>query len=875
MKWVPIFGRRKQLEWELDEELRAHLAIAVRERIEKGEAPAEAEANARREFGNMALVKDVTRDQWGWRWPETLVQDVRYGLRQLRRNPGFTIVAVVTLALGIGCATAIFAAFNATVLHPLPFPHEQNLVRIKATAVRMALSWMDMSLPDALALRRQSTIFDSLGYYGGRQPMNLTGASLYAHITSFSVSPEIFRVLGVRPAMGRWLRREESRPGDNAEMVISHSLWVQNFGSNPDVIGKTVRLNNKPYRVVGVMPLRFAFPDPFVQAWLPEVVTAEAANDHSLYGTPVIGRLKRGISPDQAQAELDTLARWLASENPTTDEGLKLKLVRMEDEVASPVSRMFWVLLGAVGLVLLIACANVGNLFLARNAARERELAVRISLGAGRTRMVSLVMAEALLLALTGGSLGLAVSVWEIDGLRALASGSVHRMADAHVDLCVLGFALAASAMTAILFGLAPALRSARLDLNASLRGDLNSRPVGRAGRPASVQNILVAGQFALVVLLLIGAGLMQRSLSSLMNVPLGFDPSHLAGMCFAIPEGKSSDVDLLAFQHEVLEQVRAIPGVKSAEFGSNIPLMGPVGTMFLTEQPDRGWMRSPLMEENSVGPGYFKVLGLSIIRGRTFLPSDSEGHPCVAILNRLGARSVWGDQNPLGRMIYRPNIIDRNLKNCQIVGEVSDARFIKLDEPPGPEIYFSRLQLPELTPVLLVRSKNNPLVEANVILNRVDNIPGAQRVMFAYSIDQLIERSALQPRFRTVLLSIFAGLTLVIAAIGIYGVMAYFVSQRTKEIGIRTALGAEKSDVLGMVVGQGLKLALIGVAVGIAGALALTRFLSSLLYGVTPTDPLTFIAVSLVLIAVALAACYIPARHAAKVDPMVALRYE
>ncbi|MGH9434566.1 MAG: ABC transporter permease [Terriglobia bacterium] len=804
----------------------------------------------------------------------SVLQDFSYGLRTLRRNTVFTVAAIVTLGLGIGCVTAIFSAFNATVLHPLPYPSAERMVTIKASSAPMSLAWQGMSLPDALEIRAHNDVFDSVAFYGSRREVNLTGADLYARIDTLPVSPETFEVLGVRPAMGRGLRPEDAQPGKGQVAVISHSLWVQDFGSDPRVIGKTIRLNNQPYRVVGVMPSRFEFPDPFIKAWLPETLVPADITNHDLYGTPVIARLKSGITLPRAEAELNTLARRLAREYPKTDQGLEFSLVRLQDQVAAPASRLFWLLLGGVGLVLLIACANVVNLILARNATRERELAVRVALGASRSQMVRLLLAETVLLALMGGCLGLGVSVWGIDGLRLLASGSVQRLANAGIDARVLGFSFAISVMTGLLSGLAPALRATRLDLNSYLKGDLNSRSGSRRDWWRSPQSFLTIGQVALVVVLLTAAGLTLRSLSRLLDVPLGFNPRHLIGAWFAIPEGNPGETGLLAFQREVLDRVRAIPGIESVTLGSNLPFLGPVNTLFRIKKPNQGWVKSPLMEENKVSPNYFQVMGISLIHGRTFSRSDSYGATCVAALNEAGAEAMWPGENPIGKRIDL-NILSSDSRYCEIVGEISNARFIKLEEPPGPEIYFPRLQKPPAQPVLMVRTAGNPLALANVILDRIAAIPGGQRVMWAFSMDQLIERSALQPRFRAVLLSLFAGLTLVIAAFGIYGVMAYFVSQRTKEIGIRMALGAQRGDVMRMVIGQGLILSIIGLAIGLACSLALVRLVSSFLFKVQPTDPVTFVAVAVLLLVVAVLASYLPARRATKIDPVVALRYE
>lgn len=813
-----------------------------------------------------------------------LLRDLRYSLRALCRNPVFTVAAVITLGLGIGCSTAIFSAFNATVLHPLPYPDAGRIVRIEAKSDSTGAGWRSMPLADVLEIQNHKSVFKSVGFYGSREIVNLTGAGVYARIDTLPVSAGIFKVSGVRPTLGRRLRPEDMRPGNNSVVVISHSLWMQHFAGDRSAIGKTIRLDNMPYVVVGVMSARFSFPDPFIQAWIPQTITAADVAERGAYGTPLLARLKPGVTLQQADAALNTLARRIAAAYPDTAKALAFRAVRLEDEVAAPVSDIFWLLLGGVGVALLIACANVANLLLARNAAREHEFAVRISLGAGRLRMARLVFSENMMLAVMGGLLGLGISSWGLDGLRVLASGSVARLNNAAIDGWVLGFAFGLSVMTGILFGFAPLLQVARLELNRSLKGTFNASPEARGSRFGRPQSILTVIQVALVVILLAGAGLMLRSLSNLLNAPLGFDPHNLLGAMFEFPLNRPSNAEMLAFQEQVLAQTRGIHGVQSAALGSNLPFHGGIYTWFLYQERDAGWVESPGMEENMVGPDYFTTMRIPMLRGRTFSRLDSSGAPCVVTLNQTAASALWPSGNAVGKVINLsappplgapPAVASEKPSYCEVVGEVGNARFAKLVEEPGPETYFSRLQKPAPQPVLMVRTAGNPLALANVILDRVNSIDKNQRVMWAFSMDQLIDRSALQPRFRAVLLSLFAGLTLLIAAFGVYGVMSYSVSRRTKELGIRMAFGAQRSNVLWMVVREGVLLSCVGIALGLAASLAAVHTISKFLYGVRPADPVTFVVVSALLVAVAALASYLPARRATKIDPVAALRYE
>jgi predicted permease len=876
MKFFAWLRLKKQRERELDEEIRSHLAMASRERMEQGESPAEAEANARREFGNAMLVKEVTRDMWGWRWLETLLQDARYGLRQLRHNPGFTAVAVITLALGIGANTAMFSVVNAVLLRPLPFRNPGRLVAIHGLpAARVAhlnglpnfiAGWEDW-VGKTRTLRGVS-IYDTAG-------VNVAGGEQPEHLPAAAVSANFFQLLGVGAARGRTFLPQEGSPG-HAVAIISYDLWQGRFAADRSIVGKLIDLAGKPYTVVGVMPPGFEFPGD-TQIWVPSFGTvAMTLFGQQAVAIRAVARLKHGITPEQARSELAVFLEHMnqGHAGPFTS---KVTVTPLRLELVKNVRSVLLVLMGAVGLVLLIACADVANLLMARNAGRAHELAVRAAMGAGRRRLLRQLLTESLLLSLSGGAAGVAIGAGGVRLARALISPSVMAAQTIHLDGRVLIFTLAVAVATGVVSGLLPAFGSSKVVLTEALKE--------AAGRPGpsvsfSADHSLRWGlgslEVAVALILLIGASLLIESLFTLSNVNPGFRSHHLLTARFFLtgpayrPSGRQT-----AFYKQVLNRVRALHGVRGAAFVTSLPLGGGVSVMYSvgllgtrTANPDTSGKWAIYCR---VSPDYFRAMGIPLLEGRAFNELDRTGSPPVVVVSRTMARRFWPGQDPIGKRIF--TFLFYPPQWMTVVGIVGDVRHWGLTEQPDPEMYVPLLQAPPDSAFLVVHS-NGPLSAAD-LRRAVQGVDPSEPVAFVQTMQELISVATAGPRFRAELLAIFAGLALLLALIGVYGVVSYSVAQRTHEIGIRMALGAQGSDVLRLLIRQGITLAAAGLSVGIAGALALTRLLSSLLYGVRPTDPPTFVAASLILTGATLLACYIPARRALKVDPMTALRHE
>ena len=874
---------KNRAEREMDDELRFHLENQIEQNIASGMSAEEARSAALRQFGNVGVIKEECRDSWGVRFINELAQDLRYGLRQLRRNPGFTAVAVLTLALGIGANTAIFSVVNGVLLNPLPYRQPDRLVALYSRAADSSRG--SISYPNFLDWVRDNRSFSALAAYRPYS-FNLTGEGEPERVPAEMVSANFFDVLSVKPVIGRSFRPSDDQAGAAPVVLISGGLWKRKFGSSPDVLARRLMLNDVEYTVVGVIPANFYYSgsnyhpsDVYVPIGQGDYPTLR---DRRLSaGINAVGRLKPGITFAQAKADMDSLARHLAEEYPDANKGTGITLVPLKQNVVGSIRPYLLVLLAAVTFVLLIACVNVANLLLARSTGRNREFAIRAALGAGRSRILRQFLTESVLLALAGGGLGLLIASWGLESALRLLPEALPRAQNIHLDGHVLLFTLAASMLAGILFGLAPAIKLSETDLHETLK---------EGGRGSShshhrTQSVFVVVEVALALILLAGAGLMIRSLVSLWNVDLGFDPHDVLAFHMSFPVSNKNPEAIRATLQDIHNQLAAIPGVQAVALSAaSQPMRNYADVPFwLGGQPKPSTQaRMKRAMFYFVQPDYLKVMRIPLERGRFLTSADNEHAPAVTVIDDHFARLYFHGQNPIGQRIHF-DILNMTAEVVGVVGHITQwGPGRDSTAPIQAQCYLALPQLPDKfvstfdgDTAIVLRTAASPLAQEGSIRRALRRI-NSQAVMYdAETMDSIISSSLAARRFSMILLGIFAGLALLMSCIGIYGVISYTTRQRTHEIGIRVALGAQKGDVLRVVVGQGFRLALIGVALGIAGAFALTRFLSTLLYGVRPTDPLTFIAVSLILIAVALAACYIPARRAAKVDPMVALRYE
>jgi putative ABC transport system permease protein len=864
--------RPKGFERQLDEELHAHVEMLLEEYVRRGMPPEEARYAALRAFGGVEQMKEEYREKRSLPMIETLVQDLRYGLRQLRRNLGFTVVAVLTLALGIGANTAIFSVVNTVLLQPLPYRDADRLVMVWGYDRPHGYSTDQVSPPDFRDWQSQNRVFEAMA--GSTDVMyTLTGAGEPAPITGYEFSAEYFRVLGVAPLIGRTFAPEEEQEGKNHVVVLGYRLWQSRLGADPSLVGKTITLDGAPYTVVGVMPQ--TFPDAVTQLWTPLTMPREAVQDRNYRFLRVIARLKPGATLQQAQTEMNTITERLAKAYPKTNKDEGANVVSMRQNLTGDIRAPLLVLLCAVGLVLLIACANVANLVLARGVARQKEVALRTALGASRGRVVRQLLTENAMLGLVGGALGLLLAYCGTGALVAMfpptiANLSIPRVDKVPFDGWVLGFALATSLLTAVIFGLAPALQVCGLDAYESLKSG-RTLSGGKQGR--RFRNVLASTEVALSVVLLAAAGLTLKSLLHLLRGDLGFNPDHVLSMRVLLPDSKyGKGARQLAFSDQALEQVKALPGVQSAGTVTFLPLSGwwGVRNVALQSQAEPEQQR-PQAVWSSVTPDYFRSMNIPLLEGRYFADIDRAGATQVAIISASLARRIAPTVEPLGQRIAVAGIKDP----LEVIGVVGDVHQLGLTSDEMAEVYLPFSQVPSVLICFVIRTASEPTSVAKAAQSVIWSVDKDQAVSHVMSMTQLASESLAPQRVVAILLGIFAALALVLAAIGLYGVISYAASQRTHEIGIRMALGAGRSEVLRLVVIEGLRLTLLGLSVGLAGAVATTRLLSSLLYGVKPHDPSTLISVAILLAAVAVLASYIPARRATNVDPMLALRHE
>ena len=872
-----------QREAEIVEEVALHLDERYRDARSRGLSDAEATRAALAELdAGGHLAEELRRveppapppapalGESRGRWLSGLGQDLRYALRMLRKNPGFTAVAVLTLALGIGANTAMFSVVNSVLLKPLPYPHPERLHMIFQDNRKLNNPRYDVSYYNYRDLREQSQTFEDMAAISPVWNIMWREAEGPVHLNGYWVTHSFCSVLGVKPVLGRCFNAEEDRDGAPMVGMLSYRYWRERMGADPEIVGRVVTYGTNSATIIGVMPPGFRFLEE-VDIWLPLDQNPFAQLRRSIFMNRVVGHLKPGVTRQQAQAEMTTLAAALEKQYPDANTGIGAVVVPLHDELVGNVRPALVVLLGVVGFVLLIAAANVANLMLSRAAAREREIAVRMALGANRWRLMRQLLTESVLLAAIGGAAGLLLAYWGLEALRLLAPASLPRLDELAIDARVLFFLAGISALAGVLFGLVPALQATRTNLNESLKEGTRATAGGSAGR---TRRVLAVAEIALALVLLTGAGLLLRSFAALLDVNPGFVTSNLLTLETQTPPVKYNDAQVRAnLFNEMFRALEALPGVESAAGTTRVPLGTGVSTRLAIEGRPQAAGQETEVEFRRTSLNYFRAMKIPVVAGRVFTETDTQTGEPVAVINQMLARQVWPGEDPIGQRVRF--FTNPNAPWFTIVGVVGDVKHFGLESPVRPEIYMTFEQGPPTAPILVVRTSGDPTAMIASVRRALRAIEPELVIYGEISMDQRVSKSVAQRRFNTLLLGGFAALAVLLAAIGIYGVISYSVAQRIHEVGLRMALGAQPSHIRKMVLADALRLAAGGVVVGLAGAMALTRFLASLLYGVGATDAVTFTATTVFLVGVALAACWIPARRATRVDPMVALRHE
>jgi putative ABC transport system permease protein len=801
---------------------------------------------------------------------ENLRQDLRYGILIMLKSPGFTIVAVIALALGIGANTAIFSVINTVLLKPLPYKESDRIMVVRETKLPRFPEF-SVAPGNFLDWQKQNTLFENMAAQRGFA-YNLIGSGDPERLRGARITSNLFSTLGVKPIEGRDFLPEEDQEGRDNVVIISHGLWQRRFGSDPKLIGQTINLNGKACTVIGIMPSSFWFPNRETELWAPMAFNAKDAENHGGHFIGVTARLKPGITREQAETEMKVIAGRLEQQYPVTNKGWSIKITPILENAVGDMRPALMVLFGAVAFVLLIVCANIANLLLSRAATRQKEIAIRSALGAGRWRVVRQLLTESILLSLVGSIAGLLLAVWGLDLLLALAPKNLPRIQEVSIDGRTLGFTLLLTLFIGLLFGLAPALQASSPNLNDWLKE--GSKGGTDSARRHRLRNILVVSEVALSLVLLVGAGLMMKSFLRLQATSTGFNPQNIHVMSIALPDKKyPEDQQQAAFFSTLLEKISAMPGVQSVGASQVLPFAGDyILTFDIQGRPPAAPGEEVSANYYAVSHDYFKAMGIPLLRGRFFTDRDRAGSPGVAIINENMAKKYFPDEDPMGKRI---NISNGPDSYREIVGIVGDVKHYGLDAPSPAQMYEPYLQQPFSSMNLVIRTSPGGTISSESLRKEVLLIDKEQPISRFTAMEDLISDSVARQRFSMILLAIFAVMALILAAVGIYGVISYSVTQRTNEIGIRMALGAQRSDILRMILRQGMGLALAGVVIGLTAAYLLTRLISSMLYEVSPTDPLTFAGISLLLLMVALLSCVIPARRATNVDPMIALRYE
>lgn len=873
MSWIGEMWRRggmllrgERFDRELDEELRLHREMKERELSEGGVAADEAKHAANRAFGNFTSLRERTREAWGWRWLENFVEDCWYGARGLRKNPGYAATTVITLILGIGATTAIFSVVNTVLLRPLPYIDPSRLVQIEENHDG-ATNFSYATYRDLVAARPKS--LEEIASYrpwtfnisGGAEPEQTDGAM---------ASMDLFAALGVRPELGRVFTSDEFHEGADHVAVLSYGLWQRQFGCSTDAIGKTIRVSDIPTVIVGVMPAGFDFPRG-ARIWTPLVANGELQNNRRAHLFHVIGRTPKYVTPAQVETELQGFARGVEEQNRGVDPGLRITAGNLRERITARVRPGLLVLLGAVGLVLLVACANVANLMLMRNTMRAREFAVRAALGAGRSRLLRQCFAESTVLGALGAGGGVLLAIWCTKLIAASGPGDVPRLNEVRADVPTMLFAAGLALLTAFVFGAVPAAEASWSDPNDTLKEGAKGTASAKGRK---LRGVLVVAEIALALMLLAGAGLLMNSFVRLSRVSPGFDEGNLLTANVFLSPMKFSDEQIAPFFEAVLERVRALPGVKSAGVVNTLPVQGGAATDFAVEgRPTPRPEEEPNADIRVIAGDYFSTMRIPLLRGRWFDAHDGAASKKVMVINQTMAETYWPGVSAIGQRVtmkdWGPPLTG------EVVGVVGNVKSDALDAQPGNMIYWPEAQFPSIFDNLVVRTSGDPMLVAADLKAAVHSVDADLPVAKVATMEQRLTDSVGRRRLQAILLSAFAGLALSMATVGIYGVMAYSVSGRGREIGIRIALGAERREVRNLILREGLGWAALGAGIGLAGAVGLSGLLSSLLYGVTPRDPVTLGGVTLLLVSVAMIACYLPARRATKVDPMAALRHE
>ncbi|HEX2271655.1 MAG TPA: ABC transporter permease [Pyrinomonadaceae bacterium] len=888
MKWFNILRdrlralrHRDTVIDDIDREMRTHLELQVEANIRAGMSPAEAREKANRSFGNVNRAVDAAYDVKGGGLFETLAQDVRYGMRVLLKHKAFTSIAVITLALGIGANTAIFSVVNELLLRPLPYGDADRIVMLWEVTPE-GRHQNTTSRANFRAWREQSTSYQYIAAFSD-QRFTLTGDGEPEEVSGQLAVPDIFKVLGVGPMLGRTLLPEDGEPNSPLVAVLSYGLWQRRFGGQSSAIGQPIVLNGIKFEIVGVMPPNFQFhikqrsgTGRPAEVWVTLPMTFSSTENQRGRFLSTVARLKDGVTPEQAEAELRTIAARLSDEAPEFNKNYTAEVLPLREQFFGNVRRPLWLMLGAVGFVLLIACANVANLLLSLATSREKEIALRSALGARRSRIVRQLLTESLLLAFLGSVLGLGVAWLGIKALLLISPRDLVNLQGVGLNFSVLMWTLGVSILTGIIFGLAPALHISRLNLNDSLKegGKADS---GQATGSRRMRSVLVVSEIALAVVLLASAGLLIRSFIRLQQVDRGFETDNVLTMVVRLPFARySEDQQLVLFFNQAMERIRSLPGVQSAGMVNFLPLYGGLGSSTgfkIVGRPEPPPGQGPGCDVRVVDAGYFQTMGIPLLRGRNFSDLELKEAKRVILINEALARKHFPNEDPIGQRL--DVAMFENPVLTEIIGVVGNVRYDSLIDEAPPAVYFPHPELPYPFMSLALRTDGDPTLLAPAVQREIRALDPNQPVGDVRTMNQVMSEAVSRSRFNTLLLGLFAGLATLLSAVGIFGVMNYSVSLRTRELGLRLAIGAQPRQLLLLVLKQGLMLTIAGVVLGLLAAFALTRLLSGLLFGVEAVDATTFATISLLLVIISLVACYLPARRAMRIDPMMALRYE